>query len=529
MAQEGETPVNASKARALDIELERIADFWEDGLLVVNADHRTQFANVIMRQRMSPSDQSYQGRRCYEAFENRDTPCNIPLWKCPLSKVLQSGNPAKIIHFNYSPGEDTAYKRYTEIAMYPITDAQGNINRLAETRRDVTAERGLENYILRHHHHMQALDRISSAVSGLWDLDAVLRVSLEGVLEIIDGDIGGILLLERESLKLRYRVHRGLSATYVEQVQIGVGEGIAGRVAQNGEPILVEDISRDPRTVYPDLVSTEGLKGFASVPLKAKEKVVGVMNIASHDPGQFGTDDLYLLDSIGCQVGTAIEQARLYQRLARGRERYQALLQHSLTAQEEERKRIARELHDETSQAVTSLTLNLQALRSMAEVRGITDAEFTGMFDRTQAMATYAGTEIVRMMKELRPTLLDELGLAAAVNRYARNTLEPLEIEVETEFIGMDEHRVPSEIEVTFFRISQGVIGNIREHSEAKQVSIRLEATDKECILRIKDDGKGFDVSTITKVDDSGRGAGLFIMRERANLMGGTANVISQP
>jgi len=520
---------SGSKNKKPKLNLEHIADFGEDGLLVIDTDYRVQFANLVMRQRLQQKDQPFKGKRCYEVFEDRQTPCNFPLWRCPLTKVLQSGNPARLVHLNYTPGSETIPKRYTEIIVYPLHDSDGNINGFTETRRDVTAERGLETYILRHHHHLQALDRISSAVSGLWELDEILKVSLDGVLEIIGGAIGGILLLDENTHQLRYQVHRGLSASYVEQVKIDIGEGIAGRVAQSGNPILLEDVSKDPRTANPDIVSTEGLKGFASVPLKAKENVVGVINVASHEPGQFGADDLYLLDSIGCQVGTAIEQAKLYQRLNRARDRYKALLQYSLTAGEESRKKIARELHDETSQVITSVTMNLQALRSMSEARGITDPEFINMFDKTQSLATYAGTEIVRMMKELRPTLLDELGLAAAVNRYARDTLEPHGIEVETEIIGMDEFRVPSEVEVTLFRISQGVIGNIREHSEASHAHIYLESNDNECIMIIKDDGKGFDVSKITQVDRSGRGAGLFIMKERAELVGGTGSVVSKP
>ncbi len=529
MGHEGKAALKDNEPGTLKINLERIADFGEDGLLVIDKDYRIHFANLVMRQRRGLEPRDFLGKRCYETFENRDTPCAYPLWKCPLNKVLQRGNPARIIHLDYSPGAYTAPKRYVEIVMYPLRDSEGNINGFTETRRDVTAERGLESYILRQHHHLQALNRISSAVSGLWDLDAILKVSLDGVLEIIDGTIGGILLLEKGSQTLRYQVHRGLSAAYVEQVKLNLGEGIAGRVAESGTPTLVDDVSRDPRTAYSDLISTEGLKGFASVPLKSKEEVVGVMNVASHEPGQFGADDLYLLDSIGCQVGTAIEQAKLYQRLDLARERYKALLQHSLTSQEEARKRIARELHDETSQVITSLTLNIQALRSMLEVRGTLDDELVNMFDKTQRMATYAGQEIVRMMKELRPTLLDELGMAAAINRYARDTLEPLDIKVETEFIGLEEYPAPSEIEVTLFRISQGIIGNIREHSQAKRVYIKLEITKDDCTMSIRDDGKGFDPSKITKVDKSGRGAGLFIMRERAQLVGGTGSVNSSP
>ncbi len=514
---------------SLSIDLERIADFGEDALLVIDRDYRVHFANLVMRQRLVTDDEAFLEKRCYEAFEGRKSPCTYPLWKCPLTRVLNTGNPVRIIHVDYSPLTHTAPKRYVELIMYPLRDSEGNINGFTEIRRDVTAERGLESYMLRQHHHLQALNRISSAVSGLWDLDEILRVSLDGVLEIIDGTIGGILLLDEETRKLRYRVHRGLSEAYVRQIQLSPGEGIAGRVAQSGTPTLVEDISRDPRTANPDLITTEGLKGFASVPLKAKDNVVGVMNVASHEPGQFGTDDLYLLDSIGYQVGTAIEQARLYHQLDRAKERYRSLLQYSLTAQEEAQKRIARELHDETSQVITSLTLNIQALRSMVEAEGMLGPRFVTIFDRTQNMAAHAGSELSRMMKKLRPTLLDELGMASAINRYARDTLEPLGIDVKTRFAGIEDHSVPPEVEVTMFRISQGVIGNIREHSEAKNIRIELEVTERDCKLAISDDGKGFDPERVIQINRKGKGAGLLIIKERANLVGGAATIDSAP
>jgi signal transduction histidine kinase len=418
--------------------------------------------------------------------------------------------------------------RYVKITLYPLRDSHGDINAIAELRKDVTAERELENQILRRHHHLHALNRISSATSGLWDLDAILNIALDTVLEIVNATTGGILLLHEQTQLLSYRVYRGLSAKYVEQVKMSLGEGVAGRVAQTGEPVVLEDISRDPRAVYPDLVSTEGLRGFVSVPLKAKDKVVGVMDVAAHMPGQFSAEDMYLLNSIGCQLGTAIEQARLYQRLELGRERYQTLLQHVLTAQEEERKRIARELHDETSQALTSLTLNLQAAITKAETDGVVEADLIGKLQKIQSLAVHTQNEISKLMKELRPTLLDELGLPAAISRYAKDSLESLGTKVSTEFKGVEE-RLPTEVEVTLFRIAQGTIGNILEHAKAKNVSIRLECNASECVLDVKDDGKGFDVSKITRVDKGGRGAGLFTMKERARLVGGGCSIKSRP
>jgi len=524
MPRKGTTIQGAGGKAGLDISLQNVIDGIGDKLFVIDSEYRVRFANLAMRQNLAEG-RAFVGEHCYEVFEDRNNPCSPPLWNCPLRKVVQSGSPTTII----SPDQaDALPDRYVRITLYPLRDSQGNTNAVAELREDVTAERELENQILRRHHHLHALSRISSATSGLWDLDVILDIALDTVLEIVDATTGGVLFLNEQTQMLNYRVYRGLSAKYVEKMQMGLGEGIAGRVAQTGEPIVLEDISRDTRAVHPDLISTEGLRGFISVPLKAMDRVVGVMNIASHRPGRFCADDMYLLNSIGCQLGNAIEQARLCQRLEVGRERYQALLRHALTAQEDERKRIARELHDETSQALASLTLNLQAAIATAESRSFVDVDLITRLQKTQSVALHTVNEVTKLMKELRPTLLDELGLAAAINRYARDRLEPLGTKVSAEFEGVEE-RMPLEIEVTLFRIAQGAVGNILEHSEAKNVSIKLECDSNKCVLDIRDDGKGFDVSKITRVDKSGRGAGLFTMKERARLVGGTCSCKSQP
>ena len=508
----------------LDITLQNIVDSVEDELLVIDSEYRVLFANSAVRGRFQKGAEWPVGQLCYEAFHERDKPCSSPLWDCPLREVLQSGKMTMAVHPVRIPGADT----YLKITAYPLQDSHGNTKAVVELRRDVTAGRELEAQILRRHHQLSALSHISSAVSGLRDLDDILRIALDDVLELTNGAIGGILLLDERTKTLYYRVQRGLSAKYVEGIRISIGEGIAGRVAQTGEPILLEDISKDPRTAPPDLISVEGLKGFVSIPLKTKDKVIGVMNVASHVAGRFGADDVSLLNSIGDYLGTTIEQARLYARLARIGERYRALLRHALTTQEAERKRIARELHDETSQSLTSLALSLQAILVMAEMKGIGDIEFIEKLKTTHAYAVHAGHEIVRLMKELRPTLLDELGMAAAIHRYAKDVLQAQGINVSAEFSGTDE-RFPPEVEVTLFRIAQGAIGNILEHSGAKNASIKLECNANECVLQIEDDGKGFDVSKLTRVEAGGRGAGLFIMRERTSLVGGAGYVESKP
>jgi signal transduction histidine kinase len=529
MAKRRKTAIHRTAGLAgIDISLQDVMDGIEDRLLVIDSEYRVRFANLAMRYEFHEGAESPIGRRCYEVLHNRDKPCSSPLWECPLRKVLESGSLTRIVHPDLSIGADSTLDRNIKITMWPLKDSHGEMDAIVEVRRDVTAETEVEKEALKRHDNLDALSRISSAVSGLWDLDAILNVALDIVLQVFSSSIGGILLFDERVQKLCYKAHRGLSAEYVGEMCLTMGDGVAGRVAQTGEPVLLEDISKDPYATRPDLIKAEGLKAFVSVPLKAKERVVGVMNVASYSPGQFGSGDMYLLNSIGCQLGIAVEQAELYERLNAARERYQMLLRQAVTIQEQERRRVARELHDETSQDLTALALNLQAVSEMMEMGNVENVEIKATLKRAHTIAVHASAEVARLIRELRPTLLDTLGLAAAVHNLAETNLGSQGINVSTEFEGMDQ-RLPAETELALFRIAQEAISNIVRHSEARNASVRLECNDSECVLRVEDNGKGFDVSEITSIDAGGRGAGMFGMKERVTMVGGTCSCQSQP
>ena len=223
-----------------DITLQDVVDGVEDELVVIDSEYRVRFANSAVRGNLQKGAESLVGRLCYEVFYDRDRPCCAPLWDCPLREVLQSGSMTTVIHPIGIPGGD----KYLKITAYPLRDSDGNPKAMVELRRDVTAERELETQVLRRHHQLLVLKHISSSVSGQQDLDAILRIALDNVLELINGTIGGILLLDEETETLHYRIQRGLSARYAKEMRIRLGEGIAGRVAQTGEPMLLEDISK---------------------------------------------------------------------------------------------------------------------------------------------------------------------------------------------------------------------------------------------------------------------------------------------
>ena len=519
-----ETAIQQSAGNAdLDTNLQEIVDGIEDELVVIDVKHRIRFANSAVRNRLRKGARSPIGRFCYKVFYDRDRPCTAPLLECPLRRVLEGGSMTTVVHPTPVPGGES----YLKITAYPLHDAHGNTTGAIELRRDVTAEEEMESQTLKQYDELLALSRVSAALSGLWDLNAILSVALDNVLNVMNGTIGGILLPDEQTQTLSYHVHRGLSVRYVEEVRLRLGEGIAGRVAESGKAILLEDISADPRTANPDLISTEGLKAFISVPLRAKDKVLGVINVASRMTRHFTTNDMHLLHSIGDQLGVAIDQAELHQRLRRARERYRQLARQTLMAQEEERRRLARELHDETSQALAGLALQLQALVDRAEMSGNQDAEFVSALNKVQSLTGQVHGEISRLIGDLHPALLDTLGLVPAIRQYAETNLRPLGINVSLETKGRD-RRLPPEVEAGLFRWTQGATGNIAQHSKAKNAAIILEFGEDELLLRVTDDGRGFNVSEITHIEESGRGRGVFSMKERVGLLGGTCSIESQ-
>ena len=397
------------------------------------------------------------------------------------------------------------------------TDLPGSESELSEQRRMAT----------KYYYDLVALSRVSAAISGLQDLDTILRIGLDNVLKIMNGTAGGIMLLDESGQTLSYRVHHGLSDKYAEEMHLKLGEGIAGKVAQSGRSVLLEDISSEQDAARLDLISSEGLRAFISVPLRAKDNVLGVMNVASHEAHRFTKEDVHLLHTIGDQLGIAIEQAMLYDRLRKARGRLRKLARQNLVAEEEERRRIARELHDETSQSLSGIALQLEALIEMYGKSGNQDAQLIAGLKKVQALTVQVHKEVSRVISNLHPTVLDTLGLVAAARQHAKNTLQPLNINVSVEMKGT-EVRFPPDVEAALFRVIQGSVGNIIKHSKAKNASIVLVYQPDEFSLTIRDDGQGFDVSRLTDVEASGRGRGLFSMRERIGFLGGTSGVESE-
>ncbi len=210
------------------------------------------------------------------------------------------------------------------------------------------------------------------------------------------------------------------------------------------------------------------------------------------------------------QLALSLHGAYLLIRTAAQDAQRKALVRRLLAAGEEERRRIARELHDEISQLLTVIQLSLDDVGGDAAAL----AKAKDLLTRTQQ-------EVHRVIFDLRPSLLDDLGLAAAVKWYGNNYLEKqgLEVRLEVE----EELPLPADVEISVFRIYQEIVTNILRHAGAETVSVELYRTAGELVLAVEDDGRGFDPAAKSE------GVGLVGMRERAELVGGSIRFDSEP
>ncbi len=224
-------------------------------------------------------------------------------------------------------------------------------------------------------------------------------------------------------------------------------------------------------------------------------------------------------DEVG-RLGRSLETMRA--RLERD-DRRAELLKRFLSAQEGERMRIARELHDETCQTISAMSFGLESTLSELPAGGT-----RARLEDVKSLAGRALDDLHRVIFDLRPSVLDDLGLLAAVRWYAARHLEPLGIAVKCEFEDV-ESRVPQGVATAVFRIVQEALLNVARHAAAEDVLVQIAAGEKTLLVEIEDDGRGFDPASVVEPSESGRGLGLLGMRERVEILGGKMSLDSAP
>jgi signal transduction histidine kinase len=351
---------------------------------------------------------------------------------------------------------------------------------------------------------LESLQEISSALVGELDLPRLLQLVVERLRDLLDARIVAIALPVPDGLRVE-AIAGDEANELIHQVFTRVSK--AGAVLERGRSERVDAILDDPEVVQ-DVARRFGAVTGLYVPLVTRDGPIGIVfahDRRGRDP-RFTNADLRIAEHFGERAAVAVDLSRRIQRDS---------LRRVIEGQELERRRLARELHDETGQALTSVLLGLKAVERSDDVP-------TALAElRELVVATLQ--DVRRLAVELRPKALDDFGLSVALERLVQTFKEATGISVEFQS-QLGEQRLPSEVETTLYRIVQESLTNVAKHAGARRVSILLVPRPGVVSALIEDDGHGF-----TEEDEGRGGIGLSGMRERLALLDGRLTVESGP
>ena len=398
---------------------------------------------------------------------------------------------------------------------------------LDRVRRDsATSNRQL----LQRNRELAATAAVAQAISTeQLDLAGTLERTLQVILEVTGLSAGWVMLLPEGGGEPVLTSPVGLTPEVAEQ-QAGFRspECACGQVLDTRLPLVVYPLHTACPIRALDLGHGRAPTCHAAVPLLTRSKVLGVLNLAGDDPAAMDAALLSLLGAIGRQLGVAIENAHLWAELKRRDLLRGQLLEQAIAAQEDERRHIARELHDQTGQALTSILVWLRALEDEADGAG---GVVVGPARWKELKAVVADTleGVHELAVELRPSVLDDLGLAPAVQRAVHLWQERHKVAIDFEALGLEGVRLPPAVETALYRIAQEALTNVIQHACANNVSLLLAARAGTVTLIVEDDGCGFDTDRLMHGPLDEHWLGLSGMRERVALLGGRLTIESAP
>ena len=359
-------------------------------------------------------------------------------------------------------------------------------------------------------HSLEATTAIARAVGAETQLDRVLELIVKRGRALVDARAMVILLRDGDELAVAASAGEVQSSIVGARVPLDVAT--SGDVLESRRPERIRDVASRLR-ISADQIGVSDAQTALLVPLEFRSRSLGVLAAFDHigDEAEFSLEQERLLLAFAASAATAVATAQSVE---------QQRLRESMTAAEQERRRWARELHDETLQGLAGF----QMLLSSALRRN--DPEATEQAVR--AAVEQIGTEIEKLrmlITELRPASLDELGLQPAIESLATrvSAVEGLEVETQVDLDALDGERLSSELETTAYRLVQEALTNIVKHAGAERVAIELAVHDGGVELTVRDDGAGFDPEAPRA------GFGITGMRERVGLCDGTLAIDSVP
>ncbi len=374
---------------------------------------------------------------------------------------------------------------------------------------------------------MVLINDVARTLSSTLQLDEVLTRIMEQVETLLNVEAGSLLLTDPTTGELVFQIALGDKADEVKPFRIPKGQGIAGEVALTGTPLMIANVDQDKRHFKKLDQTTNFLtRNILCVPLVLYDQIIGVLEVMNKQEGNFTPTDLELLSSIASYAAIAIQNARLHENVLAERDKV-------VEAEEEARKKLARDLHDGPTQLVAGIKMSLDFSRKALEKDpSLLPKELNYMLE----LADRATYQMRTMLFELRPLVLETQGLGAALQVFLDRRQKDitgetprLSLKVETDNPGGDISRQDGKVEAAIFAIVQETVNNAVKHAQAKNIVVQLTETSTAIYTVIRDDGQGFEVEGVMNNYEQRGSLGMINLKERTQLIGGELSIRSAP
>jgi PAS domain S-box-containing protein len=396
--------------------------------------------------------------------------------------------------------------------------------------RDITKRKQTEEAVRRGEARFKLLSDTAWRLLATDNPQGILNELCRDIMGHLDCQVFFNFLVDEEAGRLRLNTCAGIPEEEARKIEwLDIGVAVCGCVARDGARIVATDIFNTP-DVRTELVKSFGIQAYACHPLICQDRVIGTLSFGTRTRTSFSSEDLSLMKTVADQVATAMERMRLIKELRRSRDelekrvqdrteeltksqnRLQQLSSQLLLAQEKERKRVAVELHDGLLSELAATKYLLEGKIMLLEKGKLSEP---GEFKRVVDILASAMKEARRIMNNLHPSILDELGLFAAINWLSREYEKSYpHIRVQQKIV-VSEQDIAYGVRVAIYRVIQEALNNFARHGRGDRVDLSLTKSNNTFMLLIRDNGQGFDVGM------AGKGLGLESMRERVQISDG--------
>ena len=441
------------------------------------------------------------------------------VWDAALRRVFATGR-SENLEFAFPAPDGT---RHFDCRLVPEPEPGGAIRSVLSVSRDVTDRWLMHEAERRARTIAEALREATVVLTRCLDRDTVLVNLLDRLRRMVPFDRASVMLLEEASRVSVRAVFDGdciVPLTPEARSEFDpTDHPIVHGILTSGAPLLIPDVRAHPDWSLPTDQSSEA--SWMGVPLFARGDVAGLFSLSKREAGYFNEEHVRLAEAMSSQASVAVENAILFEQMQALTVRMKMLTRRLVELHESERRDIARELHDEAGQALTSLRFGLRLLERVIDEGG----DVTGRVAELMKMTDAVIDGLHRLAADLRPANLDHLGLEAALRQYSRSIGSKFDLAVRFKARGFGSERLPTAVETALYRVVQEAMTNVVRHARATRVDVLAEHRGDRVMVMIEDDGVGFEPDRVQR----GNHFGLLGLAERAEALSGTLTVESRP